>query len=570
MKKSWNISKRPTLDNRVFPELEPAAECLLLLKGIKTKKQKNSFFNADYEKDSHDPFLMFDMDKAVARLLLAAKKKETVCVFGDYDADGVTASVVLLDFFQQININTVSYIPDRNKEGYGLNDRAIDYIKKKGASLIITVDCGISNEKEVDYASKLKVDSIILDHHHVPSAIPRAIAVVDPKRKEDVYPDKNLAGVGVAFKFIQAVASKISKYDKQQLKWFLDLVAIGTIADCVPLVGENRMLVKYGLLVLSKTKRVGLRQLFHVGRITINGSRIPGAETVSFQIAPRINAAGRMDHASIAKELLCCKAAEESTARLLALDLEDRNNHRQKVTKEIVQQVRKQYLGGKKSHNIIIATSPHWELGIVGLASGRITEEFQKPSILLKEFDGYFKGSGRSVHGFDLIKALECQKDLLIKYGGHPKAAGFEITKRNFKLFTKNIQHDADSLPEDLFAKQITIDLNLSINELNLKLLDELDQLGPFGEKNRCPLFLTSNLQIIRKRTVGNGEAHLKLTCADDNDPNATIEVIGFGAAKDYQSLSEGDKINLVYRLERNIWNGKESIQARIEDIEIC
>ncbi|MEA1926113.1 MAG: single-stranded-DNA-specific exonuclease RecJ [Patescibacteria group bacterium] len=569
MKNNWNINEQPILNSRIFPELEPATERLLLIRGIKTKKQKRSFFVADYEKDSHDPFLMFDMDKAVNRLLQAIKNKETVCVFGDYDADGVTASVMLLDFFQQININTISYIPDRNKEGYGLNNKAIDYIKKKGASLIITVDCGISNEKEVDYASKLEIDSIILDHHHVPSAIPRAIAVVDPKRNGDAYPDKNLAGVGVAFKFIQAVASKISKYDKQQLKWFLDIVAIGTIADCVPLIGENRMLAKYGLLVLSKTKRVGLRQLFHVGRIAISESRVPSAEVISFQIAPRINAAGRMDHASIAQELLLCKAAEESTARLLALDLEDKNNHRQKVTKEVVRQVRKQYLGGKKPHNIIIATSPHWELGIVGLASGKITEEFRKPSILLKEFDEYFKGSGRSVRGFNLIEALERQKDLLVKYGGHPRAAGFEITKQNFELFTENIQCDADSLPKDLFVKQITIDLDLSINELNLKFLDELDQFGPFGEKNRCPLFLTSNLRIIRKRTVGNGEAHLKLICADNDDSNTIVEAIGFGIAKDYQSLSEGDKINLVYRLERNIWNGKESIQARIEDIEL-
>lgn len=567
MKKNWKLEELSAHTDRKFSDLEPAIEKILLARGIKTNKQKESFLNPDYEKESHDPFLMLDMDKAVERLLLSLKKEEKVCVYGDYDADGVMASTMLLNFLRELELDVFGYIPERNTEGYGLNKKALDYIKAQGTSLVITVDCGISNEQEVAYAKKKGMDVIILDHHHVPPKIPRAVAVVDPKREGDAYPDSNLAGVGVAFKFVQAVSSKLPKYDEQKTKWLLDLVAVGTIADCVPLTSENRMLVKYGLLVLSKTKRVGFRQLFHVGRIAINESVIPSSEMIAFQVAPRINAAGRMDHANVAQELLLCKDVEESKARLLALDLEEKNGHRQKVTTEIVKEAKDQHLQARSEDNIVVASSPHWQLGIVGLAAGKITDEFQKPAILLKEFDEYFKGSGRSIGGFNLIESLEKHSELLNKYGGHYKAAGLEVSKKNYEMFLKKIKEDANSLSKETFVKKIKIDAEIKLGEINNDLLNQQLQLEPFGEKNPRPLFVTKKLKISQKRLVGNGEKHLKIVCLDADNEEKTLEAIGFGLAEGNNSLREGDLVDMAYYLEKNSWNGTERIQARIKDI---
>lgn len=567
MKKKWTLHNAQKRKKRLFPELENATEENLILRGIQTEEQKKRFFDPDYDHDSHDPFLLLDMKEAVERFLKAIDKNEKVCVYGDYDADGVTSSAILVDFLEKNEMDVISYIPDRNKEGYALNNSAIDYICEQKTKLIVTVDCGVSNREEVEYAKEKGIDVVILDHHHVPQNIPEALAVVDPKRDKDKYPDKNLAGVGVAFKFVQALSSKISTFDAEQLKWYLDLVAIGTIADCVPLEGENRMLVKYGLLVLSKTKRVGLRQLFHVGRIAISESSIPSADMVAFQIAPRINAAGRMDHANIAQDLLLCKQTEEAKARLLALELEEKNKHRQKETKQIVKEARAKYLESKKEEKIIIATSPHWSLGLVGLAAGRIMDEFGKPTILLKEFDGHYKGSGRSIPGFNLVEALEKHGDLLLKYGGHAQAAGLQVPKESFEILSKELKSQADLLLEDIFEKTIKIDHILELKEINKKLLEELNQFEPFGKANKKPLFLTKKLTVKEKRDIGKTGRHIKLQCTSPSS-EFVLDSVGFNLSEQTKNISDGDLINLVYHLDKNYWNGQEKIQARIIDIE--
>ena len=401
MKNNWKLSTliqdQENNSDRIFPHLEQIVEHILRARGIDSEVSMRQFFSPDYEGDLCDPFLMGDMEKAVQRMLKALEQKQRVCVFGDYDADGVTSSALLKDFFQQVGLENFCYIPDRNKEGYGLNRKAIDYIKEKKADLILTVDCGISNAPEVEYAKQLKIDVIVLDHHHVPKTVPAAVAVVNPQKPDDGYPHKSLAGVGVAFKFVQALASRIEDYDPRQLRWLLDLVAIGTIADCVPLLGENRTLTKYGLIVLSKTRRVGLKQLFQVGRVNISEHSLPTSHQIAFQVAPRINAAGRMDHANTAYQLLISQSDQDAAARILALELESQNQHRQKVTKLIVDEAEKRTRNKTEIPKIIVETDEHWEMGVIGLAAGKITDIFNRPAILLQKTETSFRGSGRSI-----------------------------------------------------------------------------------------------------------------------------------------------------------------------------
>ncbi len=569
MKKNWKVLSSEKREERIFPELEKITERVLINRGIETKEQKESFLSPDYETDLHDPFLLSDIDKAVDRVLEARKKEEKVCVFGDYDADGVTSSVVLKDIFDQLEIENFCYIPERNKEGYGINKEAIDCIQKQGADLIVTIDCGVSNFEEVEYAKELGIDVVITDHHHVPPKLPNAVAVVNPKKRGDKYPEKELAGVGIAFKFVQALTSKVEDFDKEQLKWLLDLVAIGTIADCVPLFGENRTLVKFGLIVLSKTRRVGLKQLFHVGRIPIDERKIPTSHQVGFQIAPRINAAGRIDHANLAYNLLCSKKAEEAQARVLALEIEDKNKHRQNVTKEIAREIGERMLEKKETPKIIIESSPHWSLGVVGLAAGQVQNKYNRPTFLLEEGEETFRGSGRSNSKFNLIETLEKHGDLFVKYGGHSKAAGLEIKKERLPEFKKAIADELKDLSEEDLIEETEIDQKIKISEINEKLLSELNLLEPFGHGNKKPIFLSEGVIVESLRLVGNGEKHLKLMLQDSEDKTKKIDAIGFGLVDDNQELKVGDKINAIYNLEENIWNGNKNAQAVIVDLEI-
>ncbi len=583
MKENWRIKEVKkgrevgNKDERLFPELEKAIEDILVKRGIDTSEKKEEFLYPDYEKNTYDPNLLSDMDKAVKRVLQARKNKEQVCIYGDYDVDGITSSTILYDFFQQIGIRSFTYLPDRNKEGYGLNKKAIDYISEQGAGLIITVDCGITGAKEVEYAREKNLDVVITDHHFVPEKIPRAVAVVNPKKPGDKYPEKMLAGVGVAFKLIEAVAQKIEGYDLEQLKWLLDLVAVGSVADCVPLLGENRTLTKFGLIVLARTKRTGLKQLFEVGRVNISPSQLPTGEQIGFQIAPRINAAGRMDHASAAYELLIKNEEERVEARSLALDIEAQNQHRQKVTREIIKEVEEK-LNKENLPAVIIDYSEHWSLGVVGLVAGKIADKHNRPCIILQEKGELLKGSCRSVPAFHLMEALTELKDLLEAFGGHSQAAGITIKKENFtefkKMFTELV---AEKRLGDI-KKSVDIDERIKIGEINEKLLDELMLMEPFGQGNKKPQFLSENVVIQKIAYLGADQQHLKMWVADSKDGARSLELITFNyknnleifkTNKEQENLQPGEKINIIYTLEENIWNGHRSIQGRIVDLEI-
>ncbi len=570
MKPNWRLFSGAEKKEKFFPELESATERILNNRNIKSEKQKDTFLNPDYDSDLADPFLMKDMDKAVSRILAARKNKEKVCVYGDFDADGVTASALLSDFFSQIKIDHFCYIPDKNKEGYGMNGGAIDYIKDQGTKVVVTVDCGISNAAEIEYAKKEKLDVIVIDHHSIPPKLPKTLAVINPKRKGDEYPEKELAGVGVAFKFISALSSKLNDFDNQQLKWFLDLVAIGTIADCVPLGGENRTLTKYGLMVLAKTKRVGLRQLFQVGGININENRLPTGRQIAFQIAPRINAAGRMDHASLALNLVLSKEQEESKARMQALEIEDKNKYRQKITREIYKEIEDRINQKSDIPNVIVEFSPHWEYGVVGLVSGKITDKYNRPSIILQEKDGLLRGSGRSIPEINLVETLRRHEKYLEKFGGHSQALGLAMKKENLEELRRKLEEDVAKFLEGEPIKEIEIDCEIKLAEASEKLMGELEKLEPFGQGNETPIFLSQGITVADKRLVGNGDKHLKLSIFDKEYSDQPMGAIAFGMGQYFDQIEVGQQIDIVYNLEKNHWNGKSSTEARIIDLDLA
>ncbi len=565
MEKKWELKKINKKNKHYFPELEPTTEQILTEKGFKSEQELEAFFIPDYNGNLHDPFLLNDMKKAVQRILKAQKNKEKICIFGDYDADGVTSSVLLATFLtDELKLDNFCYIPNREDEGYGMNQTAIDFIQKEGATLIITVDCGITNLEEVDYANEKNIDVIISDHHNVIGKVPKALAVIDPKNpNEKKYPFRELAGVGVAFKILQAIAIEDKNINEEKLKWYLDLVAIGTVADCVPLINENRTLVKFGLMVLSKTQRVGLRQLFQVGRIKIGESELPTADQIGYQIAPRINAAGRMNHASIAYKLLLEK--DEAKANELAQEIEDQNKQRQKVTADILKKVKAEINALAEIPKVIIKSSSQWKIGIVGLSAGRLAQEFARPVILLQEKGPVYRGSGRSIPGFSLVNALQHQEKLLKKYGGHDQAAGLTLLKENFEEFKKDFLAEAEKKLTKKIVKTTSVDACLKLREVNKKLCEELLMLEPFGKGNELPILMLRNLKLIDKKLLGKEDKHLKLWVGTD-DCTEIFEAIGFGLGADSQDLKIGQQIDLLFNLEQNNWNGNKTLQLKIID----
>jgi single-stranded-DNA-specific exonuclease len=565
MEKKWQIKRGAKKDKRIFPEMEEPMEKILLSRGFENEQQLESFFVPDYDNDLHDPFLLNDMKKAVNRTLKAQKNQEKVCIFGDYDADGVTGSVLLASFLKkELKLKVANYIPDREEEGYGMSKEAIDELKKEKISLIITVDCGITGAKEVEYAKKLGMEVIVLDHHDVVGEIPKALAVIDPKNpQEKKYPFRELAGVGVAFKFLQALSRKSPKIKEDSLKWYLDLVAVGTIADCVPLLDENRTLVKFGLMVLAKTKRAGFKQLFQIGRMEINDNSLPTAEQVAYQIAPRINAAGRMNHANLAFDLLVEK--NELNAKGLAEKIEKENQNRQKVTNDILKNIKKKLKKKKNLPPILVEYSSDWRIGVIGLSAGKLAEEFARPVVLLQEKGEILRGSGRSIPGFNLVKAFEKQAHLLEKYGGHEQAAGLTLKKINFSKFKKAIEGEVKKEIVKKLVKTVSIDVKICLADVNTKFCEEISMLEPFGKENELPNLLIEKAKVLDKKLLGKDEKHLKIWIKGFEEGNV-LEGIGFGMGEDSGGLRIGNKVDLVFNLEKNYWNGTKKLQLKLID----
>ena len=506
--------------------------------------------------DFHNPFLFKGMDMAVDRIIKAINNKEKILIYGDYDVDGITSTTVLKKYLMDRGIAVDTYIPNRLHEGYGLNKNAIDTIKERNIDLIITVDCGISAIEEVDYAINLGMDVIVTDHHEVGEKLPNALAVIDAKRKDNTYPFRSLAGVGVVFKLIQALSIKLEIKPEEYLK-YLDLVCVGTISDIVPLEGENRTIAKLGLMLIKVTRNLGLREL-----IKSSGYKEIDSNTISFGVAPRINACGRMGHEEEALKLFLAEDLESATK--ITKELNEYNTLRQSTEKAIyedaVQQIEKNHLD---ENNSIVLGGKGWHHGVIGIVSSKVTDKYYKPSILLSFEDDIAKGSGRSVPGFDLYEGLTKCEDLLEKYGGHSMAVGLTLKKENLEKFKERFEQIAKEKNIKELVPIIYIDDELKLKDINMDLVKSLSILEPFGEANKVPLFLIKNLKIDSIRALSEGR-HLKITLRDEN---FVINAIGFELGYLAEEYRIGDRIDVVGTLEINSFNGFSSIQINMKDI---
>ena len=528
---------------------------VLINRGIKTKKEIDIFLNPT-RNDFHDPYLIKDMDLAVDRILKAIKNNEKKIIYGDYDVDGITSITVLKKFLKERGLDVGYYIPNRLDEGYGLNKAAIEKIAKEGYTLIITVDCGISGLEEVEYASLLGIDTIVTDHHEPMEQFPNAIAVVDNKRKDSTYPFKSLAGVGVVFKLTQAIGKKLNLPEKEYLK-YLDIVCIGTISDIVPLIDENRVIAKLGLKLVEVTKNIGLKSL-----LDASGYKEINSNTISFGIAPRINACGRMGYEEEALKLFLTE--DETEAKIITDRLNKYNKDRQDIEKSIFEEaISKIEENHLDKNNSIVLGAEGWHHGVIGIVSSKITDIYFKPSILVCFEGDEAKGSGRSIPGFDLHEALSYMSDYLEKYGGHEMAIGLSLKRENFKKLQEKFEEYVTKKDISDILPIIEIDKIITLKDLNTDTVRELDMLEPFGEANKRPVFVYKNLKIDSIRALSEGK-HLKLTLKDGN---TIINAIGFNLGNYSKDYTIGDKIDVAGMLEINSFNGIDSVQINIKDI---
>lgn len=505
--------------------------------------------------DFHDPFLMPDMEKAIQRLIKAIEDKQKIMIFGDYDADGITSITVLKKFLNERGMEVGTYIPNRLNEGYGLNKEAIKKIFDQGYTLMITVDCGISGIEEIDYANSLGIETIITDHHEPAESLPNAYAVIDAKRKDNKYPFNQLAGVGVVFKVIQALSIKLGLDEKEYLK-YLDIVCVGTISDIVPLVDENRVIAKLGLKLVEVTRNIGLRILIQsIGFKEINSTAI------SFGVAPRINACGRMGHQQEALDLFLCD--DINKAKEIATRLNAFNQERQAKEKAICEQVVEQIEAGEKDKTCIILGHEDWHHGIIGIVSSKVTEMYFKPSILICFEGDEGKGSGRSIPGFDLHEALMKCSDTIEKFGGHSMAIGITVKKDKFEEFKQEFEEYAKSCNISEIVPVVQIDEEVNLKDICMEDVRSLKLLEPFGEANKMPIFLFKNLKINSIRALSDGK-HLKLNLKSDS---YMIDAIGFNMGELANQYLLDDKVDVVGSLDINSFNGNENMQITIKDI---
>lgn len=513
---------------------------ILVNRGITDDKEIDTFLNPT-RNDFYDPYLMPDMDKAVERIIKAINNQEKVMIYGDYDVDGITSITVLKKFLEERGLKTGHYIPNRLEEGYGLNENAIRSIAEQKYTLMITVDCGISGIEEVELANQQGIETIITDHHEQSESLPNAYAIINAKRKDSQYPFRGLAGCGAVFKLIQAISLRLGLEEKEFLK-YLDIVCVGTISDIVPLVDENRVIAKLGLKLVAQTRNIGLREL-----ILQSGYKKIDSNTISFGVAPRINACGRMGYQEEALDLFLTNNIEE--ARKITTRLNSYNLERQTKEKDIFEQAIKELEKEDiEKLNTIVLSGDNWHHGVIGIVASKLTEKFYKPTILICFEDNIGKGSGRSLPGFDLHKALVETSAYLEKYGGHEMAVGLSLKKEKYNDFKLAFEEIAKSKNIQQIIPVIKIDSIITAKDVNKKTIQDLEMLEPFGEKNKNPIFVYKNLKIDSIRALSEGK-HLKLTLKDDN---LLINAIGFNLGYLSEEYLIGDKIDIAGNLEIN------------------
>lgn len=571
MNRKWNI--RPTVPGNLlekFPELEPILLQLLFARGIQEQPEIDAFLEPDYPRDVYDPFLFRDMRIAVERIARAITAKERIVVYGDYDADGVCASAVLVGTLKALGGNVDVYIPFRETEGYGLNIAAVDELHNTGTTLIVTVDCGTTNAPEVAHAREYGIDVIVTDHHDEPSVMPSPVALINPELSRETYPEKHLSGTGVAYKVACALLTHTAYGAKLGMtalptgweKWLLDLVAIATVTDMVPMLGENRVLTSFGLSVLKKGRRIGIRALFTTMRSTLEET---DEEVIGFQIGPRLNAAGRMQHASTAFELLTTTDRDE--AMKLAAELSQKNTERQKITESIVQEALQQ-IGDSPTGALLYAVGTDWPAGVVGLVAGKLVERFNRPALVFTKAHGRYTGSGRSIDAFDITAALKQTADMLDRFGGHPQACGLSVKDgvdpRVLGVKLEDIARRA--LDHADVTPTVDIDAEVVLDDINWKLVEDVQRLAPFGMDAERPRFLARGVRVVAVDTVGKEGKHLRLHVS-----HATSEIrktIGFRFGMWVERLKPGDSVDLVFEVGVNEWNGNREIELKLVDLD--
>ena len=564
LNKRWVIQEVDDVDavERLSKELNinKTLARLLVLRGIKTFDEARKFFRPAWE-HLHDPFLMADMDKAVNRILDAIETGEKILIYGDYDVDGTTSVALVYSYLKNFYPHLEYYIPDRYKEGYGISFAGIDYANENGHTLIIALDCGIKSIDKVEYATERGIDFIICDHHLPGDEIPKAVAVLDPKRVDCTYPFDELSGCGIGFKLMQAYSIKAG-INLEKLYNYIDLVAVSIAADIVPIVGENRTLACMGLQKLNTNPLPGLKAIIEFNKI----SRELSISDVVFIIGPRINAAGRIESGSRAVDLLISDHADGTV--LPSADINDNNTTRRDLDRSITQSALDMIAGDDVYTNrrSTVVYSPDWHKGVIGIVASRLIENYYRPTIVLTKSGDQVAGSARSVKGFDVYEAILSCSDLLIQFGGHKFAAGLTMEEANVEAFIQKFEEIVSAtIKEESLTPEVEIDAEIDLVEITPKFYDVLKQFAPFGPGNMNPVFLTRG---VRDRGYGRivGSTHLKMDVQQDN-PNLFFNAIAFGQGHYAENVAKKIPFDICYAIEPNEWNGKVTLQLNIKDM---
>ncbi|MFQ5707806.1 MAG: single-stranded-DNA-specific exonuclease RecJ [bacterium] len=533
---------------------------ILLNRGIEDVESARRYFVPRLE-HLHDPFLMAGMQRAIERIQAALSNKERILIYGDYDVDGITGTSMLMLFFRDLGHAVSFYIPDRMTEGYGLSEKGVRQARENRIDLIIAVDCGVTALGEVALAQQLGMDVIVCDHHQPGPELPQALALLNPKRADCSYPFKQLAGVGVAFKLIQGLQQTLH-LDQDKVWKYLDLVAIGSSADIVPLVGENRTLVKFGLKALASTENLGIKALIAVSGL---GTQKIGTGQVVFTLAPRINAVGRLGDAGRAVRLLTSESAQQANNIAAILDSENRN--RRNIDEETFLQAQEIIESNENSvlKNTLVLNKQGWHPGVIGIVASRIVEKYYRPTIMITTENGMGKGSARSIPGFDIYQALKSCQDLMVEFGGHKYAAGLTIKAQNISLFRERFDQVASSvLNQELLTPKLRIDGELRFSDINWDFLKLLNKMAPFGPQNMRPVFCTRDLQIVGSPAIV-GNNHLKFKIRHSG---VVMDAIGYKLGDLLYRISPGEpNVEMAYVVDENEWQGRKTIQLRVKDL---
>ncbi|MSU75924.1 single-stranded-DNA-specific exonuclease RecJ [Patescibacteria group bacterium] len=559
----WTIAKpAPTELFEAFPEYPRPIVQMLFNRGVTADEAITNFLDPVYPRDLHDPLALGGVKEAVEIIKQSIADSERIVIHGDYDADGLTATALLLDVLTQLGANVSSFIPNRYEEGYGVAAATLKKLRAEKADLVITVDCGISSAVEIAAARKAGLKVIVTDHHTAPKNIPKAEAVINPNQPGDTYPNKALTGAGVAFKLAQALLLKYVSDEKKRdaaEKWLLDLVAIGTVADMADLRGENRTLVKYGLVVLKQSRRPGLRHLLRTADIAPEKLT---ARSIGYSIGPRLNAPGRLGHANEALALLTTH--DDGEARGLAFKLDTYNRERRQVTSGAVEEVEQQ-LPTLTDNDRIIVIDGAWQSGVVGLIAGQLSREYSRPAVVIERGETISRGSVRSIPGFNVAKALQAHQSLLQTYGGHAGAGGFSISTNKLERFRIKLEEFArQTLSARQLRPTLEIEAELLSKDLNWELLDRLSAFEPFGIGNTEPNLLLTVVIVQDISVVGQDASHLKLVVQPQGGERLTV--LAFGMAKRRDELAVGKPIDLVGRPVTNEFNNQKSLEWHASD----